>query len=97
MEMTKNLVVKLTLVFMLFKTPLVADEKVSKGEPEPDQRAEIEKRAESYVAAYNAKDVQALSAHWTSDGVYIDRHSGQRIAGGAELEKVFQAEQQGVI
>ena len=91
MKMT-SFVVKLALVFMLFNTPLVADDKASKLEPEPDQRAEIEKRVQSYVAAYNAKDAQALSAHWAPGGVYIDRASGQRTVGRASLEEAFQVE-----
>jgi uncharacterized protein (TIGR02246 family) len=54
-------------------------------------RAAIQKSVESYVAAFNAKDAKALAAHWSPDGVYIDRTSGQRAAGRDALENEFQA------
>jgi uncharacterized protein (TIGR02246 family) len=92
MTMTKYVAWKLALAFMLFTAPLGANDEQAKVEPESDQRAEIENRVPSYVAAYNAKDAQALSAHWTPDGVFIDRASGQRIVGRSSLEKAFQAE-----
>ena len=56
----------------------------------PGDRAMIEKCVESYVAAFNAKDAKALAAHWSPDGVYIDRTSGQRITGRDALQKQFQ-------
>jgi uncharacterized protein (TIGR02246 family) len=92
MTMTIRVALKLAAVFMLFTAPLGANEEQAKEETESDQRAEIENRVQSYEAAYNAKDAQALSAHWTPDGAYIDRASGQRIVGRSSLEKAFQTE-----
>jgi uncharacterized protein (TIGR02246 family) len=60
-------------------------------EPPRGDRAVIEKSIESYVAAFNAKDAAALAAHWSPDGVSIDRRSGERIVGRKALEKEYQA------
>jgi uncharacterized protein (TIGR02246 family) len=87
---------KLTILKAILTVTLVslgsaqAAEKPSADAPSGD-RAVIEKSIESYVAAFNVKDAKALAAHWSPDGVYIDRTSGERIAGRDALEKEYQA------
>ncbi len=71
--------------------PAIAQDTDKKEAPQ-DERAAIEQRAQSYAAAYNAKDLKGLLAHWSPEGVYIDRASGESIAGREALEKTFQAE-----
>ena len=89
--MKRSKVFRVMLAITVFAIPAIADDN-SKEEPLQDGRAVIEQRAKSYAAAFNAKDVKALIAHWAPEGVYIDRASGQRVAGRDALQKVFQAE-----
>ena len=56
-----------------------------------DDTAAIEKAINSYVAAFNARDAQALAAHWSPDGVYISRPNGEEITGREALVKEFSA------
>lgn len=88
--MSKRIVFCAMAAVTLSAVSLEADD-TSKEATAPDERAAIEKRVQSYVAAYNAKDLQALTSHWAPEGVYIDRTSGERIVGRAALEETFQA------
>ena len=90
-EMKKTKVFSRMLLMTLLALPVIADDKAEE-ETQPDERAAIEQRAKSYAAAYNAKDLKALVAHWSPEGVYINGASGQRVAGHDALEKDFQAE-----
>ena len=58
---------------------------------ETDDRAMIEKGVEAYVEAFNNKDADAVISHWSADGVYIDRATGERIAGKDALKASLQA------
>lgn len=91
--MNRNRITILTVILTVTVVSLrsvPAAEKPSADAP-PDDRAAIQKSVESYVAAFNAKDAKALAAHWSPEGVYIDRTSGQRTTGRDALEKEFQA------
>jgi uncharacterized protein (TIGR02246 family) len=93
MKMNRNRITILTVILTVTVVSLrsvPAAEKPSADAP-PDDRATIQKSVESYVAAFNAKDARALAAHWSPEGVYIDRTSGQRTTGRDALEKEFQA------
>ncbi|MGN6135827.1 MAG: YybH family protein [Aureliella sp.] len=61
------------------------------GEGEEDDAAAIRKRIESYAAAYNQHDAQALAGHWAENAVYIDRETGQRIEGRAAIADMFRS------
>ncbi len=76
-------------VILLSVGSTLAAEKLAADTP-PGDRTMIEKSVDSYVAAFNAQDAEALAAHWSPEGVYIDRTSGQRIAGRDALEREFQ-------
>jgi uncharacterized protein (TIGR02246 family) len=89
--MKNSKVFSLMLTMTLFAMTAVADDK-AKDETQQDERAVIEQRAKSYAAAYNAKDLKALVAHWAPEGVYIDGASGRRVAGHDALEKDLKAE-----
>ena len=79
------------LVIAMCVSQAVADDPPT-SDPQQDERAVIQQRAQSYVDAYNAKDMQALFAHWAPAGVYIDRASGQRVVGHEALKAAFQTE-----
>ena len=53
------------------------------------KEAEIESVIESYVTAFNARDVEKLAAHWCSEGVYTSRTSGEQVAGREAITKEF--------
>ncbi len=57
-------------------------------------RAAIEKSIQSYVAAFNARDAAALAQHWSPEGVYISRVTGESLTGRpalqADFEKLFE-------
>lgn len=69
------------LVFALLCAPAAAQ---SSDSPETEIRAAIE----SYVAAYNGGDVEAVLHHWADDAEYL-LPSGERIAGRDALRAVF--------
>ncbi len=53
--------------------------------------AEVKAAVESYVAAFNAGEVEKLVSLWSPDGVYISRSSGERISGREAMTKEFTA------
>jgi uncharacterized protein (TIGR02246 family) len=54
-------------------------------------KAAIEKAIESYTAAFNARDAKALAEHWSPEGVYTSRLSGDRVVGREALREEFAA------
>jgi uncharacterized protein (TIGR02246 family) len=49
----------------------------------------IRQSISSYEAAFNARDAATLAAHWSPEGVYTSRLSGNRIVGRDALLKEF--------
>jgi ketosteroid isomerase-like protein len=93
---------KLTILTAILTITLVslgsapAAENPSADAPSGD-RAVIEKSIESCVAAFNAKDAKALAAHWSPEGVYIDRTSGQASGPAPTLYLQLQVNKEGII
>ena len=56
-----------------------------------DGTAEIEAAIQSYVAAFNARDAAKLVSHWSPDGVYTSRTSGDRVVGREAISEEFTA------
>jgi uncharacterized protein (TIGR02246 family) len=56
-----------------------------------DSTAIIEAAIQSYVDAFNARDVDALVAHWSPEGVYISKTSGDQVIGREALAQEFTA------
>ena len=56
-----------------------------------DATAPIRAAIQSYIAAFNARDVVKLVSHWSPDGVYISRTSGLRSVGHKAMTKEFTA------
>lgn len=56
-----------------------------------DDVALIQSAIESYVTAFNAKDVNQLVDHWSTSGVYVSRSTGDQLAGRDALKKGFAA------
>lgn len=54
-----------------------------------DDTAQIEAAIQSYVTAYNARDVEKLVRHWSAQGVYISRTSGEQIIGREAMTEEF--------
>lgn len=63
---------------------------------EPDETAKIQAAIQSYVAAFNAKDAEKLAAHWSADGVYTSRTTGETSVGRdamkTSFKKIFESE-----
>ncbi len=53
--------------------------------------AAIRKSVESYVAAFNQGDAQALAAFWAPEAVYTNPLSGEQVVGREAIEKQFAA------
>ncbi len=53
--------------------------------------AEVSAAIQSYIAAFNAKDVAELVSHWSPQGVYISRTTGERVIGHEALTVEFTA------
>lgn len=43
----------------------------------------------TYVDAFNARDVEALGSHWSKSGEWIDRETGNRVAGREAIRQQF--------
>jgi uncharacterized protein (TIGR02246 family) len=56
-----------------------------------DDTAKIEAAIQSYVTAFNARDVDVLVGHWSPDGVYISKSSGDQIIGREAMTQEFAA------
>ncbi|MCG8585222.1 MAG: SgcJ/EcaC family oxidoreductase, partial [Pirellulales bacterium] len=54
-------------------------------------RAAIKKSIDTYVKAFNDQDAKSLAAHWSPEGVYISRSTGEQTTGRDALEKEFAA------
>jgi uncharacterized protein (TIGR02246 family) len=51
--------------------------------------AEVSAAIQSYIAAFNARDVEKLVSHWSPQGVYISRNTGERVIGHKALTEEF--------
>lgn len=67
------------------KVPGQPDQPKGKGERAPGQG----KRAQEFVAAFEAGDAKALAGFWTPDGDYIDE-DGTQFKGRAAIEKMYE-------
>jgi uncharacterized protein (TIGR02246 family) len=54
-------------------------------------RETIKKAIQSYVTAFNQRDAKKLAAHWSPEGVYVSRLSGDQVVGREALEAEFTA------
>jgi len=57
-----------------------------------DDEAAIRKMVESYVAAFNKHDVNAMADHWSPDAVYLNRTTGEEVVGRAAIAAQFTAQ-----
>jgi uncharacterized protein (TIGR02246 family) len=51
--------------------------------------AAIRKMVAGYVEAFNKHDADALANYWSPDAVYLDRSTGERVSGRADIAKRF--------
>ena len=63
-----------------------AQEAVTENEKAAD---EVSAAIQSYIAAFNARDVDKLVSHWSPQGVYISRNTGERVIGHEALTEEF--------
>ena len=68
-----------------------ATESAPPSSQSPSDTSKIEAAIESYVSAFNSKDVEKLVSHWSPSGVYVSRSSGERVTGQAALTEEFTA------
>jgi uncharacterized protein (TIGR02246 family) len=62
----------------------------AKAKPQEAGDDGADKFAQSYAAAFNKNDAEALASHWTEKGVYVDRETGERTEGRAAILADFQ-------
>ena len=53
--------------------------------------AEIEAAVQSYAGAFNARDAKTLANHWATEGVYINRATGEQVVGRDAIGQQFAA------
>ena len=54
-------------------------------------RAAIEKAVQSYTAAFNNSDAEALAAHWGPEAVYVNPRTGRQVEGREAIATEFEA------
>lgn len=85
--MRKQLIQTFTLVLVaLTAAPTMAQEADS---GQAKATAEIEAAIQSYANAFNERDVATLVKHWSPDGVYISRDTGDSVTGHEALTTEF--------
>lgn len=90
-------------VCVLFLSALPA---LCRGDDEPKKPkkgegdlATIRAAVESYVDAFNAGDAKRVAAHWSENGVYVRRDTGEKAAGRAAIQSMHEqlfARQKGI-
>ncbi len=83
-------IVPFFVMFWLVTASLVATGQDAATETD-DATAKIEAAIQSYLAAFNARDVAKLVSHWSPEGVYISRTSGEQVVGREALTEEFTA------
>jgi uncharacterized protein (TIGR02246 family) len=63
----------------------------SSGGAEETPSATIATAVQSYASAFNARDAKTLANHWATQGVYINRATGEQIVGRDAIGKQFAA------
>ena len=63
----------------------------SEAKSNSEDEAKITAAIQSYVSAFNAKDVEKLTSHWSPDGVYTSRTTGEQSVGRDEMAGSFKA------
>jgi uncharacterized protein (TIGR02246 family) len=73
------------------EVPSNADDQTSAAQDEAsgDQDKVIMELVDSYVAAFNKGDAAALAQHWSKDGVYLHRTTGDRLVGREAIQVSF--------
>jgi uncharacterized protein (TIGR02246 family) len=64
---------------------------VATAEGTGEDKVAIEAAITSYVKAFNAHDAKTLADHWSTEGVYTSRLSGEQVVGREALEQEFSA------
>ncbi len=59
------------------------------------EEAAVRQAIASYVDAFNQRNAERLAAHWSPDGVYISRDSGEQVVGRAAMIQEFSTMLQG--
>ncbi|TWU40945.1 YybH family protein [Novipirellula artificiosorum] len=88
----KHTTVRAVAFVWLAVAGLVATSQDVTAKPEDgadNARAEIAAAAQSYLSAYNSRDVAKLVSHWSPDGVYISRTSGDQVVGREAMTEEF--------
>lgn len=61
----------------------------AQGDATQGQDKAILQLVASYVAAFNQGDATAVAKHWSKDGVYVNRSTGDRLVGREAIEASF--------
>ncbi len=71
--------------------PEAALNATTEAEAEAVDTNEIKAAIQSYAEAFNARDVQKLAGHWSPEGVYISRTTGEQVVGRDAIAEEFAA------
>jgi uncharacterized protein (TIGR02246 family) len=63
----------------------------SSANAEETPTATIATAVQSYASAFNARDAKTLANHWATEGVYINRSTGEQVVGRDAIGKQFEA------
>ena len=84
-----HLFCQVLVVLLLLNAPnAVVGQEVTESD---GSTAEIEAAVRSYVAAFNARNVDKLLSHWSPEGVYTSRATGEQIVGRDAMAEEFAA------
>ncbi len=70
---------------------MVVASSTARGQDAASEAAAIRQRVETYVAAYNRQDANAVANLWSDDAVYVQRDTGERIHGREAIAAMFRS------
>ena len=84
----RQILVPATLVFFWIASAVAVEAQENVATPS-EPRDQIKAVVQSYQAAFNGRDVEKLVSHWSPEGVYLSRLSGEQVVGHTAMTKEF--------
>jgi uncharacterized protein (TIGR02246 family) len=84
---------KVTMILAVFGSCMLQSgfAQEEKADPRSEDLQSIAAAVASYGAAFNERDAETLASHWAPEGVYINRTTGDKVTGRANMVEAFKS------